>query len=216
MSGNEIDARDRRIARHEAAHLTVGRALGATFGGATIEENLDLGFSGLCWGPDFESRFAGEASTIVKKIDELMPRDGDTRDDTAEIYQHVHARVIELTAGSEAEKLQFGEAWLANDDRKQERQLAALILSSPEAQRIFIEACATEARAILQRHAHVVDALAAELLQRRTIDTAQIEGTISRAVAAHQLAQEHERRERWKEIVASASGFETEHCDPRA
>jgi hypothetical protein len=46
-------ARDTRIAWHEAAHLAVGRALGATYGGATIEENPDLGFSGLCWGPDY-------------------------------------------------------------------------------------------------------------------------------------------------------------------
>src|SRR5271166_1735560 len=144
MSENEIDARDRRIARHEAAHLTVGRALGAKFGGATIEENPDLGFGGLCWGPDFQSRFAGETNSVIEQIDELMPRDGDERDDTAEIYQHVFARVVELTAGSEAEKLYFGDAWEASDDRKQERQLAALIYSSAEAQGIFIAACAVE------------------------------------------------------------------------
>jgi hypothetical protein len=56
MSENEIAARDRdrRVALHEAAHLTVGRALGTTYGGATINENLELGFSGLVWGPDFQ------------------------------------------------------------------------------------------------------------------------------------------------------------------
>jgi hypothetical protein len=125
------------------------------FGGATIEENTELGFSGLCWGPDFESRFAGDTnSSAIEQIDELMPPDGDVRDaETAPIFQHVVNRVTELTAGSEGEKLAFGDAWTAADDRAQERKLASLIYSSPEAAEAFIAACALEARAILRRHA---------------------------------------------------------------
>jgi hypothetical protein len=207
----EIDARDRRIALHEAAHLTVGRALGASYGGATIEENLELGFSGLCWGPHFQSRFAGEVSSVIEQIDELMPRDGDARDDTAEIFQHVHTRVTELTAGSEAEKLHCGDAWAANDDRKQEQQLAALIFSTPQSVEAFIAACALEARAILRRHADVVQVLAAALLEHRTLDGAQIDEAISRAVAARQLAAEHERRRRWHDVIVSASSFKAKH-----
>ena len=210
MSENEHEARDRRIARHEASHLTCGRALGAKFGGATITENPDLGFSGLCWGPDFESRFAGEISSVIEQIDELMPRDGDARDaETAPIFQHVFNRVTELTAGSEGEKLHFGDAWTASDDRQQEQQLAALIYSSPEAQGIFISACAAEARAILRRHEDVVDALAAALLEHREIDAVVIESTISRTVAARQLADEHERRKRWQGVIINASSFKT-------
>lgn len=37
------DARDLRIARHEAGHLTVGRALGAAFGGATVLRRHGVG-----------------------------------------------------------------------------------------------------------------------------------------------------------------------------
>ena len=208
---NEIVTRDRRVALHEAAHLTVGRALGASFGGATIDENAELGFSGLCWGPDFQSRFAGEVSSVIEQIDELMPRDGDARDDTAEIFQHVVTRVTELTAGSEAEKLHCGDAWAATDDRKQEQHLAALIFSTPQSAEAFIAACALEARAILSRHAHVIEALAAALLEHRTLDGAQIDETIGRAVAARQLAQEHERRRRWHDVIASASTFEVDY-----
>jgi hypothetical protein len=207
---DEIDARDRRVALHEAAHLTVGRALGTSFGGAIIVENRDLGFSGLCWGPDFQSRLACETSSVIEQIDELMPRDGDTREDTAEIFQHVHTRVVELTAGSEVETLYFGDAWPAIDDRRQEQQLARLIFSAPEAAEAFIAACALEARAILHRHADVVEALAAARLERRTIDSAMIESTISGAVAARQLAQEYERRRRWQDVVASASSFQAD------
>jgi hypothetical protein len=144
-----------------------------------------------------QSRFAGEASSVIEQIDELMPRDGDARDaETAPIFQHVFNRVTELTAGSEAEKLHLGDAWPATDDRKQERQLAALIFSTPESADAFIRACRAEARAILHRHADVLAALAAALLQHRTLDGAQIDETIARAVAARQLAEEHERRRR--------------------
>jgi hypothetical protein len=212
MSDNEnSDHRDARIARHEAAHLTVGRALGAQFGGATIVENPDLGFSGLCWGPDFQSCFAGETSTIVKQIDDLMPRDGDVRDEgSAPVFQHVFTRTVELCAGTQAETLKFGDAWDARDDRKQERQLAALIYSSPEAQDIFISACAAEARAILRRHADVLEALTAALLQYRSLNTEMIDDTISRAIAARLLAQERDHRKRWQNVITSASRFAPE------
>jgi hypothetical protein len=210
MSENQHDDRDARIAQHEAAHLCVGRALGAQFGGATITEDPELGFSGLCWGPNFESRFAGDTSSVIEQIDALMPKDGDERNDTAEIYQHVFNRVTELAAGSQGEMLKFGDAWTAGDDRVQERQLAALIYSSSEAAEAFIAACAMEARAILRRHEDVVDALAAALVLHRTLDTAMIDSTISGTVAARQLAQEHERRRRWQNVVASAGSFEVE------
>lgn len=212
---NDIVARDRRIAYHEAGHLTVGRALGAAFGGATINENLDLGYGGLCWGPTYESRFAGEASTgtVVEQMTSLMPGDGEPRDaDTALIYQHVHARILELTAGSEAERMHFGEPWDATDDRAQEAALARLIFSCPKAQGMFIAACAMEARAVLERHADLVDALADALMEHRTLDSAQIDDTISRAIAKRQLAQEQERRWVWRETIeraaASANQFE--------
>jgi hypothetical protein len=118
--------------------------------------------------------------------------------------------VVELTAGTQGEILHFRDAWTAGDDRKQELQLAALIYSSPEAQRIFISACAAEARAILRRHEDVVDALAGALVEHRTLDGAQIDDIISRTVAAHQLAHEHERRRRWQNVVTSAGRFEVE------
>jgi ATP-dependent Zn protease len=97
--------------------------------------------------------------------------------------------VTELTAGSEWERLAYGEAWTASYDRTQERQLAALIYSSSEAAEAFIAACALEARAILQWHADVAEALAAALLEKRTLDSAQIEETIASAIDARHFAR---------------------------
>jgi len=107
--------------------------------------------------------------------------------------------------------LKFGDAWTAADDRKQERQLAALILSSSEAAEAFIAACALEARAILHRRADVVEAFSAALVEHRTIDAAMIDDTISRAIDARQLAQEQQRRKRWQDVVVRASLFKSEH-----
>lgn len=165
----------------------------------------------MVWGPDFKSHFAGETtSSVIEQIDDLMPRDGDAREAVADIYAHVFARVVELCAGSEAEVLECGDAWPAGDDRRQEQQLASLIYSSLEAQAMFIGACAAEARAILRRHADVHAALARALLEHRTLDAVQIDDTISRAVAERQIAQEHERRRRWRAVEARAEHFKAE------
>jgi uroporphyrinogen-III synthase len=100
----------------------------------------------------------------------------------------------------------------ASDDRRQERELAGLIFSSSEAAEAFIAACAIEARAILRRHADVFDALTSALLEQRTIDGAQIDEVIARAVAASHLKQERQRRRDWQNTVARASEFEEEEC----
>src|SRR5205085_10490815 len=59
--GGEADqprstADDERIAIHEASHATVGRLLGQSLCGVTCDAGD--GFSGRCWGPEYESRFA--------------------------------------------------------------------------------------------------------------------------------------------------------------
>ena len=151
---------------------------------------------------------------MIEQITSLMPRDGDTRDGTMEIYAHVRARTVELCSGSEQEKLAFGDAWPATDDRRQERALAGLIFSSLEAQDAFIVACGAQAREILRRHADVVDALAAALVEHRTLGGAQIDDTIGRTIAARQLSQEYERRRVWRKIEARADKFNEQCREP--
>lgn len=207
---NEIDfvTRDRRTAHHEASHLVVGLVLGETYGGATIEGSVEHGYEGLCWGPRYESRFdAGEVSTTaaIEQIGFLMPGEGDRDADVALAFQQVFNRITSLCAGTEGEKLACGDEWLATSDRQQEQALAALLYSSSEAQAMLVAVCAAEARMILQRHADVVDALAALLIKRRTIDEKQIVETVARTVQARQLAEDQERRRAWREIVARAA-----------
>jgi hypothetical protein len=101
----------------------------------------------------------------------------------------LHVRIVELVAGSVAEALFLpGEPWPADSDRAQERALASLICTSPESIDAFIKFCMTEAAALLRPREHIVRALTAELLVRRTVSGDQVDTIIMQAVAAKALA----------------------------
>jgi hypothetical protein len=202
-------ADDTRVCSHEASHATVGRVLGQPIGGATAEPGF--GFSGRIWGPKFESRFAADeesAPSLCEKIAGLMPGLGEDRSSIADIVLHCHLRITELTAGTEGERLFCdGEPWFAADDERQARADASLITSSPAAAAALVDACRVEARELLRRHEHVVRALAAELLIRRTLDGDQIDLCIKQAVAAKAMADERARRDDWRFRQESARHF---------
>lgn len=200
-------ADDMRIALHESNHAVVGRLLGQPLGGITCDAGD--GFSGRCWGPEFESRFAGgpSASSLCAQIGPMMPGPGESRADTADIFLHVHNRCTELVAGSVGESLFLGSAWQATDDRAQERALASLIASAPEAIEAFIGFCRAEAAALLRPREHIVRALTAALLIRRTMTGAEVDEVIAAAIAAKAAADERQRRLDWKRIEQSAASF---------
>jgi hypothetical protein len=173
------------------------------------EADLDLGFSGRCWGVNFESRFASsESMSIIEQLNGLMPQDGESGDDVAQVHLNVRRRIVELAAGTVAEELFLpGEPWPAADDRRQERELASLITSSRESREAYIAACRVEVRSILQRYDNVVRSLAAELLQRRTMTGEEIDMVISRAIGERQLREEHQRRREWRQREQNAGLF---------
>jgi hypothetical protein len=133
--------------------------------------------------------------SIIEQLNGLMPQDGESGDDVAQVHLNVRRRTVELAAGTVAEELFLpGEPWPAADDRRQERELASLITSSRESREAYIAACRVEVRSILQRYDNVVRSLAAELLQRRTMTGEEIDMVISRAIGERQLREEHQRR----------------------
>jgi hypothetical protein len=202
------DADDERIALHEASHAVVGRLLGQPLGGATIVPCGEFG--GLCWGPTFQSRFAGGPSTptICAKLEKLMPGPGESRDATADLVLHAHTRVVELVAGTEGERMFCdGEPWFAADDERQAFALASLVTSSPAAAAAFIEFARVEAVSLLAASAHIVRALAKELRIKRTMDGAAIDRCIEQAVAAKAATDERQRRLEWQRIERSAGSF---------
>jgi len=198
-----------RICTHESDHAIAARLLGNELGGVTAQAST--GLSGLCWGPNYFSRFAesdGDAPSLCEKLGPLMPGPGESRADCADVTQHCHTRVVELCAGSVAEELFLdGPPWDAVDDRKQEKALASLVASSPAAVEAFISFCAIEATALIETNAHLVNALAEALRIRRTMTGAEVDEVIAAVVAAKSIEDEHQRRADWKRIEESAASF---------
>ena len=100
-----------------------------------------------------------------------------------------------------------GEPSPADSDRMQERALASLICSSPESIEAFVKFCMVEAAALLRPREHIVRALTAELLVRRTMNGDQVDTIIMQADAAKALADEHARRAAWRRAEESAASF---------
>jgi hypothetical protein len=212
--GREPKARsvadDERIALHEiGGHALVGRLLGSELGGVTCDPGPDFG--GLTWGPahDRRAKFsAQDAASICAKIGPVMPGPGEPRTEVADIYLHVHTRVVELVAGSVAESLFLpGEPWPAISDRAQERAIASLICASPDAIEAFIDFCMVEAAAMLRPRENIVRALTIELLIRRTMTGAEVDEVIAAAIAVKATKDECQRRLNWKLVTESAASF---------
>jgi hypothetical protein len=211
--GRELDeprtqADDTRVATHEGSHATTGRILGQKLGGCTV--NAGDGFSGRCWGPEFESKFAsGEsAPSLCAKIARLMPGPGQPRDEAADVFQLAFTRITELVAGTEGERLFCdGEPWFAADDERQALAFALVITATPASAAALVDACRVEARELLRSHEHIVRALADQLQRDRTMDGAAIDQCIARAVAASAAEAERKRRADWRKRTESARTF---------
>jgi hypothetical protein len=201
-------ADDIRVCIHESSHAAIGRRW-SKIGGMTCVAGD--GFSGRCWGPKFESRLANDydaAPSLCEQIAPLMPQPGESRADVADIFLHVHNRVVELVAGTEGERLFLnGEPWFATDDERQAFAFASLITSSPESAAAFIEFTRVEVIGLLGESEHIVRALAEELRIKRTMDGAAIDHCIERAVALQSIEIEHQRRAAWRARELNADKF---------
>jgi hypothetical protein len=199
---------DWRTALHEAGHVVVGRVLGEEVGGVTIVEGPDYG--GLTWGPQGNSArlSSTEKSDLCEKIGALMPGDGETRENAAEIYAHCHVRVTDLCSGTAAETLLHpdDEPWIAHSDIRQARMLASLVCSSESAIDAYLAFGLAEAKALIVQHRAAVLAIAQALLIERTLNSEQID-TIIAAVPERARRAEQARRSGWLLVEKNAADF---------
>jgi hypothetical protein len=206
---------DRRIAIHEAGHTVVARALGQPIGGTTIDPGDN--YSGATWGrPDSDpSRFCTSEEIIETCIGlaSLMPAFGEARDDVARDLVHTHLCVLELLAGTEAERQLFTTAspLEAPHDIAEARAHAALICCSPAAVEAFLIYARTEARELIRLHRHLVQVIADALIERRTMDGTEIDVIVADASAREALRVEQERRTTSKQAATTAATFEASH-----
>jgi hypothetical protein len=206
-------ADDNRVVFHEAGHATIGRFLHATpLGGCTAEPGED--YSGLCWGALYDRRLkfseaqAEAVPNLCRQLSGEIPATGESRAEWADVYLHCFHQIVELCAGTEAERLFVdGEPLFAVDDEAKAFQYASLITSSPEAAEAMIAACRAESAALLKAQSHIICAIACELRTKRTLDGAMIDSVIEAAVAAHGLDIERGRRVEWQTRQRNAAEF---------
>jgi hypothetical protein len=194
---------DWRTALHEAGHCGIGRSLGQDVAGCSIVPGATFG--GMTWGPQHDRSMLSldnEVPDLCEQINQLMPGPGEPRSDTADIYAHVHVRVVDLCAGTAAETLLHPdcEPWIAHSDIRQARALAGLICSSESAIDAYLMFALAEAKALIIQHRDVVLAIARALMVHRTLDAVMIHKIIA-------LAPERARRAEWACVQQSAADF---------
>jgi hypothetical protein len=195
--------RDRRTAIHEASHCVVGRALGQEIAGCTIVPDDD--YAGLTWGPAFDRSMLSnenEVPDLCQAIGELMPQAGEPRVNAAEIFAHVHVRVVDLMAGTAGELLLHPECtpWVAHSDIRQARALVSMICTSEASIDAYLRFGAEEAKALIVQHRAAVLAIAEALMIHRTLDAEQIDTIIA-------SAPERARRVDWAGVAENAGAF---------
>jgi hypothetical protein len=215
-------ADDFKIAIHEGSHCVGGRAMGASFGGVTIEPIVaGVGLAGRAWGVGgHPTGKLEDLSTfpMVEQIAAIMPMVGEDRTPAAAIFQHVHSRVVELLAGGMGEKLFFPDqpVMTAFYDTNEAAAFAALICSTPKSVEAFLEFARVEAFEILTAHKTAVLAIANALIENRTLDAGQIDNCIASAEAQDGAAEardaliaEKARRTEWRNVAERAAAFKT-------
>jgi ApbE superfamily uncharacterized protein (UPF0280 family) len=140
----------------------------------------------------------------------LMPADGEPITDAAEIHAHVRGRCVDLLSGSEGERLLCadGPPWHAGSDLIQARRLASIICSTAETVELFLSFCRGEAASLVAKHAASIKAVAAALIEHRTLSGDQIAAVVSTSVAREAMAEEHARRTAWRKAEESAARFQ--------
>jgi hypothetical protein len=152
---------DQRVAIHELGHLFINRLTGKS----SIDEvtiNPGDGYDGLCRGARREAFVSGgaigvDARDIRELLQPLMPLEGEDRSAKADVFQSVLDAVTEMMAGEVAEKMLLdGEPTSSGDDRRQARELAALICKTTPAIDRFILLCEQQAYDLLSPYVGVL------------------------------------------------------------
>jgi hypothetical protein len=203
---------DQRVAIHELGHVFVNRLIGnSSVSEVTI--NPGDGYDGLCRGARRAAFVSGRAGVDARDIREvlqpLMPREGEDRRTKADVFQSVLDAVTELMAGEVAEKMLLdGEPTSSGDDRRQARELAALICKTGPAIDRFILFCEQQARDLLSPYAGVLMSMQIVLRIHRTMTGEEIDRVIATVVAGQALGLERIRRADWRKRELSANSFE--------
>jgi hypothetical protein len=202
------------VAIHEASHCLSGLVLlGAdSLGGATICPSASYG--GRTWGK-LNSAELGSTSAedvpvdLCDRLRMFMPASGEPISDASEIHAHVRGRVVDLLSGSEGERLLCtdGPPWHAESDLAQARRLAGIICCSAETVELFLAFCRAEASNLVAKHRTSIQAVAAALIEHRTLTGGQIVAVVAKSIAHEAMIAKQQRRLDWQRRCESAARF---------
>jgi len=160
-----------RFAIHEAGHAVAARFFDLPIASVTIIPTKYFG-GFTAGGPGFDPA-AATPETLLSGPRErcgqalaITPGPGEPREDVGAWLVYVQARVIECAAGRAAEVI-AGHADEGSDetDLAIAREYAATICVTPGAVEAFLSYAAVEARELLRRHWHAVEAVWHERLK---------------------------------------------------
>ncbi len=155
--------------------------------------------------------FDAVAVEVATNISRYMPGSGESRDDVADIFSSVQARVIGLMGGGAAEMAILGDSpprFIESDDMSA-NAIAGIICRTDASRSAFIEHCYQEALAIIEQNKPVVLALAQALIDHpeRTLSSKEIDGVIAKTLEREARAAEQARRAAWQRTVENAASF---------
>jgi ATP-dependent Zn protease len=188
-----------RTAVHEAGHVVTALACGLLIDGATIDpEVAGPGAAGCVWlTPDnLDCKPLREFSDASLDRPSL---DGRLLSSTAGAL--VYAKTINLFAGAAAERLIFSDQTDGDQNDVRAATFYANLFPDPET---FLTRALVDAERILSVNRRQVEAVAAALLERKTLDAEEIEDVISLTPA---MIAERARRRRWAVMTVNAGSF---------
>jgi hypothetical protein len=207
---------NRRIAGHECGHAWVMRALSdAPISYVSITRRD--GFEGRACGATYEESRrnledqTGSTVEICARIEKLAPGLGSSRIESAELLVRAQTMVIELVAGSVAERILFPDETplRAEHDKIEARAVAAIACASPRSVDALLVWAECEAESMISENLSTVEALLAALVDSRNgkLTGIEVDAVIEIAVAREAQRTENERRARWRSTELTAARF---------
>jgi hypothetical protein len=201
VSGAGRSAEDNfRISIHEAAHVIAHRVYGHEICGVSIIPDGES--LGRTWGPQ-----AVHAAAIWN-ADSLSGLDVSPDGDVDGLFSRVQAGIVCLMAGC-ASEMTFcgGPPRYIGADVPDANMLAGFVCRTTASIAALVEHGYQESLAIIEQHRTVVIAIAQALIDKRTLDGAEIDAVIAPALAAKAAADEHTRRADWNAVLDNAAAF---------
>jgi hypothetical protein len=205
---------NRRVAGHEIGHVLLMRAL-SDKPITSVSITRGDGFEGRACGANYKpSSLHLEDQTVsaldsCARIEKLAPGLGSSRTESAELYVRAQTMVIELVAGSIAEKILFPDQppLRAEHDKIEARAIAAIACVSPRSVDAMLAYAEAEAEHLIRENLNVVLALVDALVESGTLDGEQVDVVIAGAIAARAAEAERVRRADWQRRERSATVF---------